>query len=463
VNASTGSVSASWADIDNDGRIDLFVSRQSGQGLLFRQQSDGSFSQSSLPSGGFSWGAAWADYDNDGFVDLLVADTTLNVLWHNNGQGAFIALTNTPIVTVPNAFRITWTDYDNDGDLDLFIANRNADSYFYRNDGNGVFTRLTNQTIPAEGANALTAAWGDYDNDGFFDVAIGFGSPGGNQPQRLYHNNGDGTFTRMTRAAVGSIADDAGITVGASWGDYDNDGWLDLCVTDFLGQQNRLYHNNGDGTFTRILAGAVVTDRGSSTEPIWGDYDRDGYLDLFIPNGTNGGGESNDYLYHNNGNSNAWIAVKCIGTRSNRSAIGAKVRAKATINGRNFWQLRAIGDAGAGNALEAHFGLGNATNVETLRIEWPSGTMQEFHDVPSSQFLTIREPSRFIFGATNGVAQLSLHGGRNLQYDIQTSSDLTAWSLLGTHTITNLNGTALIPDMNQPASGRRFYRALLRP
>ena len=170
------------------------------------------------------------------------------------------------------------------------------------------------------------------------------------------------------------------------------------------------------------------------------------------------------YLYHNNGNSNAWLTIKCVGTRSNRSAIGAKVRVKATIGGTTFWQLREIntGDGWAGVPLETHFGLGNATNVETLRIEWPSGTVQEFQNVGAKQFFTITEPSRLLVSMTNGVPQLSLQGGRGFQYDIETSTNLMTWSHLETIAITNLNGAAQITDTNVPASDRRFYRAVLR-
>ena len=255
------------------------------------------------------------------------------------------------------------------------------------------------------------------------------------------------------------FTDDLGFALGCSWADYDNDGCLDLFVSENNGTVNRLYHNNGDGTFARVLSGPIASDIGNCAGNSWGDYDRDGFLDLFVS--VSG---SPDYLYHNDGNANAWITIKCVGTRSNRSAIGAKVRVKATIGGKTFWQLREIntGDGWAGVPLEAHFGLGNATNVDTLRIEWPSGTVQEYQNVAAKQYLIVTEPGRLVAASSNGIRQFSLQGGRNLQYDIQTSTNLTAWSLLGTLTITNLNGTALITDTNVPASDRCFYRAILR-
>src|SRR5262249_14035468 len=135
----------------------------------------------------------------------------------------------------------------------------------------------------------------------------------------------------------------------------------------------------------------------------WGDYDNDGFLDLFVANGGVVRSENN-FLYHNNGNSNSWLKVKCIGTVSNRSAIGAKLHATATINGKTVRQLREIsaGNGSCQNALEVHFGLGNATNVDTLRIEWPSGTVQELRNVPTKRFLTVTESPRLLAQTTGG-------------------------------------------------------------
>ena len=116
----------------------------------------------------------------------------------------------------------------------------------------------------------------------------------------------------------------------------------------------------------------------------------------------------------------------------------------------------------SGNSLNPHFGLGDATNVETIRIEWPSGTVQEFQNLAAKQFLSVTEPSRLLVSMTNGIPQLTLRGGRGFQYDMQSSTNLSAWSLLSTLTITNLNGTAPITDGNSPSSNQRFYRAVQR-
>lgn len=463
VNAGAGSFSTSWADLDNDGRIDVFIGRRPGPGLLFRQQADGTFIRSTLATGS-CLGVAWADYDNDGFVDLLVADGAQNILWHNDGKGGLVAVRSTPIVTAPDATAIAWADYNNDGHIDVFVATVGAgNSRLYRNDGRGAFTQITSGQLAQRSTFVSAAAWGDYDNDGFPDLFLARGTFDSSQPlpSFLFHNNGDGTFTQVETSP---FTDDMGAGApGCAWGDFDNDGWLDLIVTAF-GGPNRLYHNNGDGTFSRVLSGSIATDIGNSSPCAWGDYDRDGFLDLFIANSTSGGGDSNDFLYHNDGNSNAWITVKCVGTVSNRSAIGAKVRVKATIGGKTFWQLREIntGDGWDGNPLEAHFGLGGATNIETLRIEWPSATVQEFQNVAAKQFLTVIEPAHLLVTTSNGIPQFSLQGGRGLQYEVQTSTDLAAWSVLSTLTITNSSGTIVITDTNALTSDRRFHRAVLR-
>src|SRR5439155_20637900 len=135
--------------------------------------------------------------------------------------------------------------------------------------------------------------------------------------------------------------------------DYDNVGFLDLFVPNSSRQNNSLYHNNGDGTVTKVTSGSIVNDGGNSARGAWGDYDNDGFLDLFVPNWQ---GSRPNFLYRNNGNSNSWLKVRCIGIASNRDAIGAKVRVKAFFRGAERWQLREIsGGIGLGQTPDAHF------------------------------------------------------------------------------------------------------------
>jgi uncharacterized repeat protein (TIGR03803 family) len=468
----------SWVDYNNDGNLDLFVTSTDQNGFpaqneLFRNNGDGTFTKMTpsnvgsvvaLAAGG-SEGPVWADYDRDGFVDLYVARYGPDWIFHNKGDGTFVQVSNNTdgiLQDDRDSYNAMWSDYDNDGWPDLFVAvntdnDLNQTNFLYRNQENGTFTRVIKGSITTDNEYSIGCAWGDYDNDGCPDLFVcnGLNHHGINS---LYHNNGDGTFTKMTSDVVGSIVSDVANFTQCAWGDYDNDGYLDLLVTSINPLAvNQLYHNNGDGTFTRIMTGSLVNEVGLFFGCAWGDYDNDGFLDIFTAGGMNG-------LYRNNGNSNGWLKVKLVGTVSNRSAIGAKVRVHATIGGKTFWQLREIntGDGFCAGPLEADFGLGDATNADTVRIEWPSGFVQEFQNVAAKQILTITEPPRLLAATTNGVPQFSIKGGRGLQYDIQASADLAAWSSIGTLTITNLNGMASIVDTNPPTLNQRFYRAIAK-
>jgi enediyne biosynthesis protein E4 len=470
---------AAAADFDNDGYLDLLVSTggpsAASRNLLYHNNGDGTFSRVSggivTNQLGFFNACTWADYDNDGYVDLFITDTGdasndggKSLLFHNNGNGTFTKVTSGAVVndiSVGNG--ALWADYDNDGFMDLIVINiaNNGHNFLYHNNRNGTFTRILTNAIVTDSwpAGAEGAAWGDYDNDGLLDLFV---TDNNGTRNRLYHNNGNGAFTNVSSGPM--LVPRTGFASGAAWGDYDNDGYLDLFVA-YYGATNALYHNNGDGTFTQILIGAPVDNNGSgiySDAPTWVDYDNDGFLDLFVTRHSFNGIPISNLLYHSGGNTNGWLEVKCVGTVANRSAIGTKVRVRATIGGKTFWQLREIDNGGGWNVvpLVAHFGLGDATNVDTLRIEWPSGTVQEFQNVAAKQMLTITEPPSLLVAATNGVPLFSVKGGRGFQYEVDSSTDLRAWSSIGTLSITNLNGTSLIVDTNPPALDQRFYQAV---
>ena len=220
----------------------------------------------------------------------------------------------------------------------------------------------------------------------------------------LYANNGDGTFTKII---TGPVVSDSSFSIGSSWEDFDNDGDLDLFVANAVGS-NFLYSNNGDGTFTNITAAVGISDS-SSFGASWGDYDNDGDVDLFVSNIGR-----NNSLYANNGNGNSWINIKLLGTVSNTSAIGAKVRLKAILNGAPVWQLREVsGQSGVlgQNSLNVEFGLGNATVIDSLIIEWPSGIVQVLLNLPTNQFLVIEESATVVSneGSLGGPEEFHLH------------------------------------------------------
>jgi hypothetical protein len=291
---------AAWGDFDGDGFEDVFVPNANGRrNALYRNNGDGTFTKVVsgivVAEGGRATAAAWGDYDNDGDLDLFVANFGNNFLYRNNGDGTFAKITTGPVVTDnANSNACAWGDYDNDGWLDLFVANDPANNALYHNNGNGTFAKVTTGSIVLDGGASTGCAWGDYDNDGWLDLFVANRS---GQNNFLYHNNRDGTFTRVT---AGAIATDTGNSYGAAWADYDNDGNLDLFVTNF-GGVNFLYRNNGDATFTRLTTWASnALTPGASVAASWGDFDNDGFLDLFVANGG-----PNNYLYHNNGASAA--------------------------------------------------------------------------------------------------------------------------------------------------------------
>lgn len=241
-------------------------------------------------------GASWGDYDKDGNIDLFVANYLgTNSLFHNTGDGNFTKVT-TGTIAVPQQYSYSgsWGDYDNDGDLDLYVTIDGRGNLLYRNDNNGTFTRILDGAIVTDAAYSVSASWGDFNNDGYLDLFV---ANDVGQKNALYKNNGDGSFIKITN---GSIVNDTDASVVGLWADYDNDGDLDLYVVNgwFSLQKNRLYRNEGSGKFTKITEGAIVNDAEGSTGGTWGDYDNDEDLDLYVSNSWQ---DAKNSLYRNNG------------------------------------------------------------------------------------------------------------------------------------------------------------------
>ncbi|HEY5228625.1 MAG TPA: ASPIC/UnbV domain-containing protein, partial [Opitutaceae bacterium] len=243
----------------------------------------------------------------------------------------------------------------------------------------------------------------------------------GSNPQKrtLFHNDGHGGLTEATGA--GSIDSDSDFDQGCAWEDFDNDGYLDLVISSggSAGARNlSLYHNNGDGTFTRVTTGALVNTPGDGGGLAWADVNNDGFPDLFAANYQQWAAAPNA-LWLNKGNSNNWLTISCSGVTSNRAAIGAKVRVHATIGGKAMWQLRVIG-TGAGyasqNELRAHFGLGDATVADQVTIEWPSGVAQTLTNVAAKQFLSVTESSSVPLSATSQPSSQTVASGSTVVF-----------------------------------------------
>jgi len=395
-----GSLGSTSGDFDNDGDLDLFVPNigepffLNPDFSLYINNGDAHFSKSTFDERLGATSCSWGDFDNDGYLDLFVGTAfENNLLYENNGDSTFTKITEGSIVQEKFRARgCSWADFDNDTNLDLFIANRDGNNFLYRNSSGGSFSKITEDPVVDDSYASYSGSWGDYDNDGDLDLFV----TNLDTNNFLYSNNGDGTFIRVTD---GAIFNDSSLSFGSSWGDFDNDGDLDLFVSNnqetIAGENNSLYSNNGDGTFTKITEGDVVNDTSTSAGSCWVDYDNDGDLDLFVANFNNQSTHENNFLYQNNGNSNHWVNIKCVGTVSNRSAIGARVRVKALIRGQPVWQMREISGQtgfGAQNSLNAEFGLGDATEIDSIEVIWPaSHIVDRFADVSVNQFLEVVE------------------------------------------------------------------------
>jgi hypothetical protein len=294
-----------------------------------------------------------------------------------------------------------------------------------------------------EGSGVGAAAWIDYDNDGFSDLFV----PNYNQKCFLYHNNGDGTFLKVTNSA---LTIDILQATSSAWADYDNDGYLDVFITQ-IGKPNLLFHNDGNGNFIKIMNEPLFDEIGESTSAAWVDIDNDGFSDLILPNYHANKGE----LFRNNGNSNHWVTIECEGRTSNRSAIGTKLRIKTVIAKKEMWQLREIGFQAD---PRAQFGLGSATNALEVRVEWPSGIVQRLFNVAPNQFLVIHEPSQLNVGKKPGsqTIALMLTGGPGRVYEIERSADLQRWEEV--QSVTNLNVRQEV-EVGLETTGSTFFRS----
>lgn len=438
--------SVNWMDYNNDGRLDLFISegsKQGGNNSVFRNAGEGQFER--VEAGNLttdrlpSVGASWTDFDNDGDADAYVTSwyDQPSVLYVNDGKGTLNRITDRiPAIpgyaetscwtdinqdglpdlfvtrsagdkinycfvqqkepafsTIPlpekHASRsVTMSDVDLDGDADILVTNEQAQSGdFYRNE-TGKLQPVYSNGLTDEAISTMSSSAMDVDNDGDPDVLL----ISEKESPRLYLNDGKGTFSLSTDPVFATLK---GNFVGSNYADVNNDGAIDLYITAGFGhsqdEKNCLLINKGDGTFKRDTA--MPQPQGWSYGCAFGDYDYDGFMDLAVANCSVG--SYPNVLYHNTGNSNHWLEIACEGTTSGRSALGAKVRVKASINGKPVWQLREIvaqtGYCGQ-NMQTVHFGMGAATTCDSLIIEWNSGQKTVLGNTASNQLLQMREP-----------------------------------------------------------------------
>ena len=341
-----------WGDFDNDGFIDFytFASGKDSTDRIWKNNGNDKFTDITMtafekPDTYPTEGAAWGDYDNDGFIDIYIANYEKPLfetidrgrgnpdrLFHNNGNGTFLEVskaTGTVLRENMSGRGVNWGDYDNDGDSDIYVSNYRLDpNLLWRNNGDGSFTNVAEETgvegYETEGSygHSIGAEWGDYDNDGDLDLFVSnLAHPryiGYSDKSMLLENEGAPHFTFKDRFGDSGIRFEE-TSADPSFADYDNDGFLDIYFTaTYKGRKSFLYKGNGDGTFTDVtwLAGVRVDDGWGNA---FADYDNDGDLDLVV-----GGGEGVK-LFRNDGNENHWLHVRVVGKESNRSGIGARV------------------------------------------------------------------------------------------------------------------------------------------
>jgi hypothetical protein len=424
LSANAGGNGAVWADVDNDGRLDLFTMGTGqadvagGDGGVWMNRGNGTFVgvewmlPSSLSDGVPTEGAGWGDFDRDGFVDLYVANyetpreraVSLGIcmphrlLRNARGERFEDVSAAAGIVSAePMCGRgVAWGDYDNDGRPDILVANYRLDpNFLWRNRGDGTFENAARaagvEGQGQEGAfgHSIGVEWADFDRDGDLDAFIA----------NLAHPRYIG-YSDLSQLAVNSGGepprfadrfDEAGLLFeetasDPSWGDYDNDGDLDLFVTAiYKGRRSTLYRNDGNGHFSDVtwLAGAGVENGWGAA---YADMDADGDLDLVVASG------DGIRLLRNDGNANHWLHVRAVGTASNRSAIGSRV----TVTAGALTQMSEVqGGKGTGNqhSLPVEFGLGSWDRPASVEVRFLSGRVWR-GEVKADQLLTVTEPSK---------------------------------------------------------------------
>ena len=440
-------------DYDNDGFEDLYVTYY-GKNVLYHNNGNGTFTdvseQAGVSGSGKAWGTgcAFVDYDRDGYLDLMVANYVdfdlstapvpgersnclwkgvpvmcgpqglpgaKNILYHNRGNGTFEDVTTKAHIDQTDgqyAFSVTTLDYDDDGWPDIFVACDSTPSILYHNNRDGTFKDVAvtsgaafNEDGRAQAGMGSTVA--DYNGDGRLDI---FKTNFSDDTATLYRNNGDGTFDDVTYPA-GLGLNTQYLGWGTMFFDFDNDGWPDLLLVNghvypevdsqHLGssfQEPRiLYHNNGNATFTDIsaTAGPGITTAISSRGLAIGDLWNDGHLSAVVSNMN----APPSLLVNQVHTANHWVALRPIGafpkspshaTKSNRDAIGARIRVKAGAR-ILIDEVRSGSSFISNNDMRVHFGLGSATKIDWVEVRWPSGLLETFDNLAVDTIHTLKE------------------------------------------------------------------------
>jgi hypothetical protein len=432
-------------DIDNDGYPDIFITAY-GNNVFYHNNGNGTFTDETRKAGfggkeGFWTGASWADYDRDGYLDLYVCGYVKysqlnkqpivprgnnaepaginplsfpperNLLYHNNRNGTFMEVAIPAGVADPagKSLSASWCDFNNDGWPDLYVANDVSDNVLYLNRGDGTFDEVSHPAHVADYRGAMGLAVGDWDNDGDMDLFVthwlaeenGFYINKLNTMGKIPGTRQDLQFQdEAEKYGLGQVSLDD-VAWGTSFFDYDNDTRLDLLAVNgstnqqednpkyLVPMKNRLFWNEGPKKgFAEVtsVSGEALSYENVGRGAAFGDYDNDGDVDVFIVNNCGEG----VLLRNDGGNKNNWLELKLVGTKSNRSAIGARIK---MVSG-NVSQIREVNNQSSylsQNSLIQHFGLAKFTKVDTLNIQWPSGLNQQFLNIPINERIEITE------------------------------------------------------------------------
>jgi enediyne biosynthesis protein E4 len=449
VTTRTGLIRRGWgmgvcvADYNNDGFDDVYLTSAVGSNALYRNNGNGTFTdvtrQAGVGNTGWSTGCAFGDYDRDGNVDLYVAhyvkfdERTIakrgetagcrfmtvdvscgpkglqgepDVLYHNNGRGGFDDVTRAAGIADPGyyGFGVLFTDLDDDGWPDIFVANDSTPNFLFHNNHNGTFSEnglVAGVALSGDGReqSGMGVDAADYNRDGHLGLVVTHFS---HDYTTIYENSGRGFFTDASYTT--------GVAVGAGrylgWGvgfvDFTNSGLLDLFVANGhiypevdshgLGtkykQRKQLFRNLGNKRFQEITTetgGGLLLEK-SSRGTAFGDYDNDGDIDVLVVNLD----DRPTLLRNDTAGGNHWVTIQLVGGKSNRDAIGARVR--LTANGRTqSTEIRSGGSYLSQNDRRAHFGLGGASSAEQVQIQWPSGLVESAASLSADRFYIARE------------------------------------------------------------------------
>ena len=373
------STSATWGDYDDDGDPDLYIARLNEPNILLQNDEGAGFTDvtaGDLGDAGPTSGAVWVDHDHDGMLDLFLVNTgEADKYMRNLGfiveQYYFFTIAQG---SAADGRAASWGDYDNDGDLDYYVTIDFGPNVLYQYAIDGTYWVANTPEVLEDVGGGSGCAWGDYDNDG--DLDLYFANDG--STDRLVRKTASG-WSLVSGGALG----DTGHGRGMSWGDLDNDGDLDIFIARH-GEYDRFLRNDG-GVFVNVPLG-IVEAAGQANGCALGDTDGDGDLDVYVANDDG----PNVLLVNQLGAGNHWLHVDLVGDDCNRDAVGARVR---LVSG-TLSQIREV-DGGSGfrsqNSHEVEFGLGAATTADSLIVRWPCGNEEVFTDLAVDQKLTIVE------------------------------------------------------------------------